>query len=148
MTTDRRELTQADALPEESPEEFAAKICDLFEGKPIPSYIMRNGQAKTEFGTVTAFAPEVKRAMATNMIVRALKQAAAPPATGEGWISVKEWLPEMGQRVLVVIDGIVQHTMAYLSDGEWHWTSWEADTAPMDAVSHWWLPDPPKKGKP
>lgn len=61
------------------------------------------------------------------------------------WISVEERFPEPGERVIIVIGGIVQHTMAFIDDGRWEWADFDSDSAPMEAVSHWMpLPDPPK----
>ena len=77
----------------------------------------------------------------------------APPVTGEGWISVKTKLPEMGKlnpyntfpRHYFLRDengrlswDVVFKNRDYSAEGITHWLDWQPPA----------LPDPPKEGKP
>ena len=85
------------------------------------------------------------------------------PAAQEGWISVKDRLPELGQEVLVYaagkIDGFIgEHVYALCnrfvqrlfpsSPGYERWSSpWEYFHTDYE-ITHWMLmPDPPKEGE-
>lgn len=70
-----------------------------------------------------------------------------------GWISVKERLPVVGEWCLVVHSGHVQRMAVRLSgigfacaEGyEWIWVDEDADSAPVQAMTHWQpLPRPPE----
>jgi len=62
----------------------------------------------------------------------------------DGWISVNDELPPIGQDVMVVIDGIVQKCPAARCEDGWEWFIEDADMAPLNIVTHWRpLPSPP-----
>jgi hypothetical protein len=100
----------------------------------------------------------------------------APPATGEGWISVSERLPELGEwdftDELAPDDGSrVSKCHIVFADGEITWAQYAENTEDhgktiggecywiqqnalldyhheLEGVTHWMsLPDPPKEGK-
>ena len=62
----------------------------------------------------------------------------------DGWISVNDELPPIGQDVMVVIDGILQKCPAARCEDGWEWFIEDADMAPLNIVTHWRpLPSPP-----
>jgi hypothetical protein len=66
-------------------------------------------------------------------------------ARTDGWVSVKDGLPKVGQWCWVVYHGVVQRMAANLSgkgfacaDGyEWTWADAEADPCPLEEITHW-----------
>ena len=98
--------------------------------------------------------------MDVGAIRRAIKDV---PAAQEGWVSVKERLPELGQEVLVYavgkIDGFIgEHVYALCSrfvqrlfpssPGYERWsTPWEYFHTDYE-ITHWMsMPEPPKEGE-
>lgn len=83
---------------------------------------------------------------AFDMAVEAL--ANGNNVNGNGWISVKDRMPDKDQEVLVLMDGEIIRVMSYRYDGDG--MSWEDDYGYFnsdDRVSHWMsLPEPPKEG--
>ncbi|UEA17557.1 DUF551 domain-containing protein [Pasteurella canis] len=68
----------------------------------------------------------------------------------KGWISVKDRLPEIGQQVIAIIDGVAQITIYdceewFAYNFEWiDGTEWNGTHVNIEQVTHWRpLPPPP-----
>lgn len=110
-----------------------AAIAAIEAEKSREKYLtMLDDTTSTEFLTSLASRNAFTRA--------ALVVSALPPL----WVSVKDRLPEPGQKVLVYLNmsgGGVWDTGYHMGGGEWTFTAWEA---PNDAATHWMpLPSPP-----
>lgn len=83
---------------------------------------------------------------------RELKRDALELLMGEhddGWVSVKDRLPEENLGACIVYDGFkVQHADHYIIDGEHLWNTPDCyESEEIRGVTHWMpLPEPPKVG--
>lgn len=84
--------------------------------------------------------------MPSGLVVRWESERKGPMP--DAWISVKDRLPGVGQRVLT-FDGHIVNIMCVSYDSTKGWGTWDEDDHvgfPLDLVTHWRpLPDPPKE---